>query len=506
MAWERFTMLQYLPDIPDALKPADSWSVLTDANWRDGAAYRDLGEGTAYATGTAVNRMEWVWPYATVGGTNLRVLYAGRNSAGTATKLGIYAGAGTHTDKTTADWIAATSASTNTNMFTGGFLGGGVLVNIYGIAHAPVWFSQSAATATDLSATLRFAALRPYKYFAIGIADKNTPSPGTVRWSDAVAPGVAPTTWAPAAGNSAGDFDLSGAFGGELVDGGQLGEDFVVYGQQSMHLMSYVGGATVMTERRLSAVTGLMGRNCWADTGSGHVALTPDDVVLVTPGLITSLCDAKARKLILSSIYASTVPDASQVWYERKRNRVWVAYCVDSTYLTNAFILDLTTGQWGRKTFSRASSGALQVESGASTEPNMYLSFSSSTLASNNLYAVDSDGGSGSGVTTAWYKYDLDMGDSARRKFLRGIRVLGGDASSATGTAATVKVRVGSKNSPEAAYTFDAQTSYALGTAEQRGCLGDGRWLAVEIESSATTDKAYHVTGFELDWDWAAGW
>jgi len=237
------------------------------------------------------------------------------------------------------------------------------------------------------------------------------------------------------------------------------------------------------------------------------VVLTPDDVVLVTPGGIQSLADAKIRKLILTALYSATYPEVSQVWYERKLNRVWVAYPTGTNRtLGAAFILDLTTGQWGRKTLSRATSGAMLLDGEGAAQPNLHLAHPNAALASNNVYGADTDGGSGSGVATNWYKYDLDMGDSTRRKFVRGIRILGDAGGGSGAVAATVKVQVGSKNSPEEAYTFNSQQSYALGSAQQAPCLIDGRWIAVQIESGATTDKAYSVTGFELDWDWASGW
>lgn len=497
-------MLQYLPDVPDLLKPVDSWSNLQNATWRNGAAYRDLGEGTRWDSGTASIRYEWVYPFRTSGVDSM--LYAGRTSGGNQPNLATYIPGTGHTNETTASWTAAAAVTSTTNLFTGGFLGGGILVNCYGLG-APVWFSQTALTATDLDATLRFAALRPYKYFAVGIADKNTPSRGTVRWSDAVTPGTAPTTWTPAATNQAGDFDLSGAAGGELVDGGQLGEDFVIYGPQSMHLMTYVGGSQVMVERRISSSTGIMGRNCWADVGNGHVVLTPDDVVLVTPAGVQSLCDAKARALIIASVYASNYPEASQVWYERKRNRVWIAYTASTVrYMSQAWVLDLTTGQWGRKALSRDTSGAMQIEGAATTEPYLGLATPSATLASNGLYKDDTDGGSGSGVASQWQKHDLDMGDAMRRKFVRGIRVLGDTGGGPTGIAGTIKVQIGTKNSVEESYTYGSVLTFALGSTQQAPVLADGRYFSLLLDSNANTDKAYSVIGFELDWDWAAGW
>jgi len=514
MAWVQFPLLTgYMADQPAWAVPPTRWTGVTNAFMRDGIAERSVGDYDAAVTGTALTRYEFLAPCRSSAAGAEGLVYAGNDVAGPRSRVVRYLVGAGHLDLTPGGWAA--TATTAPNYYTGGPFSTGVLVN--DVIHAPVWVDPNAGVATILGAALRFNALRPYKYMAIGINDRTAAAAAnTVSWSASTVPGAAPVTWAAAAGNDAGNVDLTTLSNGALIDGGQLGEDFLIYSDGSTHLMSYVGGATVMTARRLAASSGILSRNCWADIGIGHVVLTQDDVVLVdASGVRRSLIDGRLRRTMFNGLYNSDGRHLnSQVWFDKQRGRVMIALpsALDIGMLTQAFVYEVASDSWGARNLYDVNTSATAgvrcatmaaVDYAAPGVPSnrLILGMVGATLAASGVRFAESDTpNTGLQVDTLLQRDDLDFGDANARKLVRGVRIRGTSA-----VACTLQVSVGSKASIDEAYTYTAEVAYVLGTGQQVPLLAEGRWFSLKIRASAPR-KAFRVQGFDLDVVPAGAW
>jgi hypothetical protein len=518
VAWIPYRFSGYAPDIPADALPAEFWTVLANAQTRDGVAERAIGDQDKAISATPICR----WEHAVACNTNANVsgiVYGGDDYAGPRARVGtFYVGIG-HVDITPGAWAA--TATGGRNYWTGGQFSTGVLLN--DVTHDPIWVS-SASAVTVLTAT-NFNALRPYKYMAIGIGDKTTAgAENTVRWSASVVPGAAPNVWAPAAGNDAGDVDISAPSYGYLIDGGRCGEDFLIYGENSTHLMTYVGGATVMATRSLAASSGIMARNCWADIGGAHVVLTKDDVVLVGPqGIIKSIADNRVRRDLFSGLYnADGRQLSSQVWYDRRRGRVYIALPKSSPnlQLTFAYVWEVATDTWSVRSLSNTSGtpttdltsvqgscmASLENAAAGNAQPRMVVlgrGEPSGALADAECHYLDSnDVRSSVQAGTIMQKDDLDLGDASRLKVVQGLRLRG----TAGSTSVTLLVKVGVKNALTESYTYSAEQSWVMPTTQFIPFLVTGRWVSVSIRCADNTDVQYRIHGFDIQAEMGGAW
>lgn len=515
MPWASYRLRDWSEDLPqDATEPT-VWTGLGDVVPEDGVGKRFLGfNAESVGAGGFLTRPQWANPFRSNTGLD-GILYAGDDIAGPRFRLVRLLSTGAHTDITPAFWAAA--ATTALNATTGGSFGPGVIVNN---PRFPAAYISSAGVATDMTAAvplMTFSAVRPYKYMAVGVSDTNTAGAlNTVRWTASAVPGAAPGTFLPAAGNDAGSVDLTSAGQGLPVDGGQLGEDFIIYGENAMWVMTYVGGATVMTVRRISADTGIAYRNCWAEVPGGHVVLTKDDIVLVNQtGVVKSLAHGRVRRhffrqgLMTSS---STKQQLCQVWHERSRSRVWVCRpgVTSELKLQEAFVYELPSDSWGSATLSIRTDATDQIVSAVTasvgnTTPNAPVTFvldQGNSLATSAIRETDTDGATYPQPTSTWTREDLDLGDASAVKVVRGFRLRAGNQTAGL----TLTVTVGSKYAVGDTYVdYDTQNC-VVDSTQFVPILAAGRYFRVLIKSAADGDGAVTVHGFDLEYTVRGNW
>ena len=519
MAWIPYRLSGYAPDIPADALPAELWSYLENAQTRDGIAERAIGDQDEAITSTPITR----WEYAVACNTTANVsgiVYGGDDYAGPQARIGTYYVGIGHVDITPAPgpWPAVPTGGRN--YWTGGNFSTGVLLN--DVTHDPIWVST--ASAVTVLTTTNFNALRPYKYMAIGIGDKTTAgAENTVRWSASVVPGSPPNTWGPLATNDAGDFDVSSAGYGYLIDGGRCGEDFLIYGENSTHLMTYVGGAAVMATRTLAASSGIMSRNCWADIGGAHVVLTKDDVVLVGPqGIIKSIADNRIRRTLFTALYnADGRQLSSQVWYDRVRGRVYICTTQAGTAkeLTFAAVWEVATDTWSSRLLTNTASAAagelksvqgaclasLENSAAGNDQPRLVVlgrGEAGGALADAECHYLDSNAVRASkAAQTVMQKDDLDLGDASRLKVVQGFRLRGTAPSTVT-----LKVSIGVKNALTESYTYSAEQNWVLPLTQFAPFLVTGRWFSVKIRCLDDTNVQYRIHGFDLQAEMGGAW
>jgi len=523
MAWASFRLSGWAPDVPADATPPEYWSDVYNAYPQDGLQTRSVGDNDVAATGTPITRYQWFHPIRNLAVGTDGIVYAGNDVAGPRSRIGIYLSGVGHIDVTPGAWAA--SPTNRNNTYTGGALSTGVLVNDQ--LHACVWVDAVTLTAGLILPIQYFQALRPYRYHAVGIGDRNVAGGlNTVRWTNAAVPGAAPTTWTPAAGNDAGSFDVTAPGQGVLVDGGQLGEDFIIYGENSSHLMTYVGGQVVMASRRLSANTGILTQNCWADVGNAHVVLTRDDIILINQaGVVRSIADSRIRRTLFQQLYQSDGRQLGcQVWNDRQRNRVWIvlpalsaAAGAPAYFLGRAYIYDLASDAWGYRELNLIQPNGVSFGAMASLElaapgygqPRLIVANAGAGagLAQSYLTFAETDTASTSQNDTLLQKDDLDLGDAGRLKLVTGLRLRGKSVAATL----TFKVSIGTKNAMDAAYTYTAEQDCVWPTTQRVPFLALGRWISVKIRlpggiALPPPSLKFSLSGFDLEYQPRGQW
>lgn len=274
-------------------------------------------------------------------------LYCGNNTAQTAGVIAVTDGT-THFDITPAGGIPITAAGD----WTGGVLNGIPVMN-YGAGDPITWDLQIGNPCTTLPnwpVGQRIAALRPFKYHLIGMNVLEDGSGGAfpelVIWSSAANPGQLPDSWVPLPENEAGNFTIA-ATTGEIIDGGQMRDQFMIYKQHSSTVMTYIAGQFVFSNRKAFVTSGILARNCWQELYGVHYVLTDGDFIKHNGVEVDSLVDARVRDFIFKQIDSETYTGC-YVTASHSTKQLYVAFPKSGHLHANTFmVMDATSGAWG---------------------------------------------------------------------------------------------------------------------------------------------------------------
>ena len=192
---------------------------------------------------------------------------------------------------------------------------GGVLI-LNNFKDVPQFWAISASTGlpsttTDLAdltnwtATDRCKSMRAFRSFlvALNIEDKSS---GTLRqsrvvkWSTEAAIQTVPSSWDENdATVDAGEYELADTKG-DILDGLPLRDTFMIYKEDAVYSMTYVGTPFIFSFRQLSPSVGILSKNCVAEFDGGHFLFGNGDLYLNDGQKITSLLPHKMRDHVFS--------------------------------------------------------------------------------------------------------------------------------------------------------------------------------------------------------------
>ena len=285
----------------------------------DGKAGKILGHSQVLGTPSAAPYWAISWLQ---GSTNLWI-YGGLTN--------LYKISGTTHSSVTRASGAYTSLSGENN-WQGGVLGG-VLVCTNGI-DVPQSFVQSGSQFTDLTdwpSTLRCRTIVPFRnhLIALNLTDSGTAKPFTIRWSDAIPAGASTNgtnTWNTAStASESGETSLTGTKG-HVLNALQLGNELIVYKEDSVYGLSYVGGSFTFNVREKFKDTGLFSRDAVVDLGDGrHVMMATNDVLIHNGNTLKSIIDDHMKTFLFSEI-DSTYYYKTFLVHNKIKNEVWICY------------------------------------------------------------------------------------------------------------------------------------------------------------------------------------
>jgi hypothetical protein len=158
------------------------------------------------------------------------------------------------------------------------------------------------------NANWRCASLRSYKSFliALNVTKAGVNFPDLVKWSDVSANNAAPTSWDETDTTKlAGENALSQART-PIVDGGPLGENFIIYTHDEVWKMSLVGGQFIFDFQRLPFDNaGLINANCWIEIDGKHYAWSESDIYVHDGNGKQSIMDQRNRETFFRELNMS---------------------------------------------------------------------------------------------------------------------------------------------------------------------------------------------------------
>lgn len=270
--------------------PPNAWTDARNVRMENGYVIKQKGHSSVYAT-VQVSPY-WIVPVQ-IGATYYWV-YCGLTQTWQTDQS-------THTQITKS---ATTYGATALIRWNGGVLNGVVIAN--NSVDAPQQWTGSGLM-TDLSnwpASTTAKVIRPFLYHlvALDVTESGTRYPRMVRWSHPADPGSVPSSWDYTdTTKDAGRVELSET-SGFCIDCLPLRDINVIYKEDSIWGMQYIGGQSVFRFFQMFKDFGVMSRDCAKEFYGKHVVLGKDDIIIHDGQTIKSIVDRKHRRWLQSKI------------------------------------------------------------------------------------------------------------------------------------------------------------------------------------------------------------
>lgn len=349
--------------------------------------------------------------------------------------------------------------------------------------------------------------IRSHKNFLIALAvtQGGVRSGNKLIWSVSADAGGLPSTFVPAADNDAGDKVFSET-PDDLIDGMTLGDMFIVYKQNSCHIMRYTGDEYIFDFEELFSHFGALAEGCVAEVDDQHVVLTTNDLIIHNGNTFDSVIDEKYKTWLFNQINndyldtcylvnnvntnelwvcfpsgSSTIPNMKLVWNYRE-DTLHVEELAES-YDTGKGVVEPTTiaanwdgdsqaweddtTNWDEKLYSK-------------TNESLLIAGYTDTL----LYHVDSSETRNGTVFQSYVeKTTIPLINRSDLKLVDEIWPnIQGDLG------ASINIRIGTQNKTTDPISWSANMPFIIGTDDKVDCYAKGRFISIRYEAQISNN------------------
>lgn len=367
-------------------------------------------------------------------------------------------------------------------------------------------------------ANTRAKVVRPFKNYlvALNITRNSVEQNTTVKWSSPADPGEVPFTWdVNDATNDAGESFLADT-AGAIVDGKKLKDSFIIYKEDSVYAMRYIGGIYVFQFQQLFDDVGMLSRNCAAEFDGKHFVVGQGDVYVHNGVQKSSVIDGKMKRYLFSAIKNTGIANVFVV-PDYNSTEMWVCFQGNSSGASTGTADTALIWNWKENTWTirqlpnvicgtygivdPKTSDAWDADTtfwdqdtspwgSASYNPSKtQLVFGSYT--NNKIYSIgDVSEFAGQTFKSRLEKTSINFGDDLGVKFVSSIT----PHFNGSGTA---KVYIGSSMLHDAPTEWFGPYSYEIGKDFKVDCRVSGRYIGVRFELESI--GAWNMNGYTIE-------
>jgi hypothetical protein len=218
--------------------------------------------------------------------------------------------------------------------FSSSFLGNVAYLNRK--SRVPVKMAQSDATFIDLpnwDATWRAGVLRSYKDYmvALNVTKGATDFPAMIKWSDATLYNDVPGSWDEGDPTTQAGENTLNDMRGPLIDGLALRDSFILYGDNEVWAMNFVGGTFVFDFRKRFDDVGILNTNCAVEVDGQHYVFDAFDLYRHDGSSKQSIAHGRVKEFVFGGL----IKDLKQlafVAHNPKLNEVMFCYPSNDRY------------------------------------------------------------------------------------------------------------------------------------------------------------------------------
>lgn len=358
--------------------------------------------------------------------------------------------------------------------------------------------------------------IRSFRTFLVGLNwERTSEEPRLVKWSTEASYGSPPSTWDEAdATLDAGEYELSDT-PGDIIDGLPLGDSFIIYKDDSIYIMNYVGTPYIFSFKLLSPTIGLLSKEAVAEFEGGHFFMGNSDFYVCNGQTVTPMLSNRLRRTVYDELNgdnyqkcfvaadyvrnemmacypagSSTVVNKALIW-NWKDNTFSFRDLPDTSHI-NSGIVEITTGAtWD------ASSETWDADSdpwGATNYDNVIKNIVFADVTNTKIFR-DNKGNKKDTATMSAYieRSGYDLGDPQSVKFVSAVypqlEVSGNN---------TVNVYIGRQMSTEEGITWEGPVAFNPNSQSKVSCRVSGKYFGIKVESDSDIDWKLHGLAFEV--------
>jgi len=376
------------------------------------------------------------------------------------------------------------------------------------------------------NSTNKSEVIRSFRTFLVGlnwtnVVARNNVEPRLVKWSTEASYFSAPVTWDSSdATLDAGEYELADT-PGVILDGLPLGDSFIIYKNDSIYIMNYVGTPYIFSFKLLSPTIGALCKNSVVDFEGGHFFMGNSNFYLCNGQTVTPLLTGKLRRAVFDDIVAGDLNDPtwqkSFVVADHVHKEILACYPTQSSSVINKAVI----WNWEKNTFtfrdlpntSHIAAGILAANPGGklwdtatktwnedseawgSSDYDSHLENLVFADVSNTKFYRDNAGNQEDTTNMVSYieRSGYDLGDPQSVKFVSAVYPqieVSGDN--------TVNVYIGRQMSTEGGITWEGPIAFNPNTQSKVSCRVSGKYFGVKVESTTDIDWRLHGLAFEV--------
>ena len=386
----------------------------------------------------------------------------------------------------------------------------------------------TAATHSDGDAvfiTTYCRSMRGFRSFlvALNIKQAGVNFPRVVKWSTEAATQTTPLSWNETTSTvDAGEYELADTKG-DIMDGMQLRDSFMIYKEDATYSMTYVGTPFIFAFRQLSPTIGAMSTNCVAEFDGGHAIFGKGNFYVNDGQRLKPVLPQRLRDYVFTSIDGA---QTSKCFVAADYGRTEILFCFTAdgagtvepnkavvwNYITNTFtikdipdVAHMGYGNVGDPVLPSTWASAT-VSWAAITGPwTMSYSLQDKVLlfadpTNTKLYRDRSGNKKNTVLMTSYVeRTGLSLNAQGQPDHTGVKRISAIYPKMSINGSNSINVYLGTSMSTEGDYDWKSPVLFDPDTQSKVSVRGTGKFYAVRFES--TSDMDWELDGYALDVD-----
>ena len=386
--------------------------------------------------------------------------------------------------------------------------------------------STSAASHSDnaeVKITTLCKSMRAFRSFliALNITKDGVNFPRVVKWSTESATQTLSTSWNETTSTvDAGEFELADSKG-DILDGLQLRDSFMIYKEDAVYSMTFVGTPFIFSFRQLSPTIGAIAKNCVAEFDGGHAIFGKGNFYINDGQRIKPILPMKLKEYVFQSIDGQ---QTNKCFVTADYGRTEILFCFTAdgattdqpnkavvwNYITNTFTIrdipDLSHIGYGNVGNPvRATTWAATTDTWESSTGPWTMSYDLQDKVllfadpgNTKLYRDNSGNKEDTTFMDAYIERSgLTLNEQGQPDQTTVKRISAIYPKMSISSDNTIKVYLGTSMSTEEGITWNSPTTFNPNTQSKVSVRGTGKLYAVKFES--TTDMDWELDGYAID-------